>query len=232
MHGRPLPPTACAMGGQWGNNVMRQLTISISVQGDTEARLSAAAAAMLAAFDGLVEKLLAPLPPAAAAAPAASAAVPAAVPAANACPSPLTKSAAAYRARQPSLLRRAGSGAGSILGSSGSGSAAAALKLGQLLVRWDELWLEYLDQFVVWKSADASALVSDLVGMAARLEASMRRKVGREGPAGERVAASDDLQALVAQVGGVWWRCGWLWVGGGGVGAWVRGCPHLYIHQY
>jgi hypothetical protein len=52
------------------------------------------------------------------------------------------------------------------------------MSVAQLLARWDEVWLEYLDQFVCWKSADAGALVADLISMAIKLEVSMMRKVG------------------------------------------------------
>lgn len=43
---------------------------------------------------------------------------------------------------------------------------------------FDGAWLEYLDMFVTWKGADASALESDLIRMAVELEKSMVRKCG------------------------------------------------------
>jgi hypothetical protein len=43
--------------------------------------------------------------------------------------------------------------------------SSAANTVGQLLVRFDEAWLRYLDQFAAWKLADAASLEAELVGV-------------------------------------------------------------------
>jgi hypothetical protein len=66
--------------------------------------------------------------------------------------------------------------------------------LAALLVRFDDFWLEYLDQFVVWKGHDAAALEVELMRMAVRLERSMRLKLGKRELGSPEVAANPDLQ--------------------------------------
>jgi hypothetical protein len=58
---------------------------------------------------------------------------------------------AAHRARSAGAAR-AGAGTGE------------HVTLGKLLVAFDDLWLEYLDQFVVWKGRDAASLEGELIG--------------------------------------------------------------------
>jgi hypothetical protein len=88
------------------------------LQGDVEARLSAAAASMLAALEALLAKALEP----------------------------------------------AASDAAATAAGGAAGPAAGAGTLGALLVKFDDEWLEYLDQFVVWKGRDAADLERELIG--------------------------------------------------------------------
>jgi len=46
---------------------------------------------------------------------------------------------------------------------SGPGSEWGLRTVGEHLVRFDELWLKYLDQFAAWKLADAASLEAELV---------------------------------------------------------------------
>jgi len=41
---------------------------------------------------------------------------------------------------------------------------AAFVTLGQLLLKFDDEWLEYLDEFVLWKGQDAVSLEGELIG--------------------------------------------------------------------
>ncbi|WIA29010.1 hypothetical protein OEZ86_011527 [Tetradesmus obliquus] len=198
--------------------------------GDVEARLSAAAEQLLAAFEALLARLVQPLPSTAAAHPASApsstqpgGSSPTAVPAAGSCPSPLTKSMASYlKASSPAaattrsvsrqLFSSSSSGSSSMSTSRpGSPSAVApdaaqaaagpaAASLASLLVAFDESWLEYLDQFVVWKGHDARGLEAELMRMAVRLERSMRLKLGRREPDSAEVMANPDLKAMVVHV--------------------------------
>jgi hypothetical protein len=45
-------------------------------------------------------------------------------------------------------------------------ASAPHATLGGLLAAFDEAWLEYLDQFLVWKGRDAASLEKELVGCA------------------------------------------------------------------
>jgi hypothetical protein len=82
--------------------------------------------------------------------------------------------------------------------SSGSGignsATAAAASLGQLLVSFDDSWMEYLDQFAVWKGRDAAGLEGELITMAVKLERSMRRKLKGDATDSARVTSNPDLQ--------------------------------------
>lgn len=82
-----------------------------------------------------------------------------------------------------------GQGSGSPL-AQGSGPRSLA----SLLVAFDDSWLEYLDQFVVWKGRDAVGLEQELMRMAVRLERSMRLKLGRRELDSPEVRANPDLQ--------------------------------------
>jgi hypothetical protein len=190
------------------------------LQGDVEARLSAAAEQLLGAFEALLARLLQPLPSTTAATPASAAAAPqpgcssltAALPAAS-CPSPLTKSMASYlsstspaasAAARPVSRQLFSSGSfgsssnGSSMSTSRPGSPAGDVQppasLASLLVDFDDSWLEYLDQFVVWKGHDARGLEAELMRMAVRLERSMRLKLGRREPDSPEVMANPDLK--------------------------------------
>jgi hypothetical protein len=85
-----------------------------------------------------------------------------------------------------------------------SGDAQAAgqqqqqASLASLLVAFDDSWLEYLDQFVVWKGHDARGLEAELMRMAVRLERSMRLKLGRREPDSPEVMANPDLKVSAA----------------------------------
>jgi hypothetical protein len=61
-------------------------------------------------------------------------------------------------------------------------------------VSFDDSWLEYLDQFVVWKGRDAVGLEQELMRMAVRLERSMRLKLGRRELDSSEVRDNPDLQ--------------------------------------
>lgn len=188
-------------------------------QGDIEARLSAAAHQMLDAFETLLTQLLQPT------APAAASASPTA---ASAAPSPLTQSMTRYvapsnsssgakpvaRALFPAPGGAFGQGAASSnsftssssptgASSSSQGPAAAQASLGSLLVAFDDSWLEYLDQFVVWKGRDAVGLEQELMRMAVRLERSMRLKLGRRELDSPEVTANPDLQVCIGAGGGL-----------------------------
>ena len=66
------------------------------------------------------------------------------------------------------------------------------------MLKFDESWLEYLDQFVVWKGHDARGLEAELMRMAVRLERSMRLKLGRREPDSAEVMANPDLKVSAA----------------------------------
>lgn len=66
-----------------------------------------------------------------------------------------------------------------------------------LLRSFDEAWELYLDQFVAWKAADATALEADLVGVAVELLRSMFRKCGT---VDRSVPLSHDKEAIIEQV--------------------------------
>jgi hypothetical protein len=61
-------------------------------------------------------------------------------------------------------------------------------------VYFDDSWVEYLDQFVVWKGRDAAGLEQELMRMAVRLERSMRSKLGRRELDSPEVRNNPDLQ--------------------------------------
>ncbi|GMH40735.1 hypothetical protein BSKO_08639 [Bryopsis sp. KO-2023] len=71
--------------------------------------------------------------------------------------------------------------------------------VGEALVEFDALWVSYLEQFVAWKSHDAAGLESELIRMAAELEASMLRKCKGDINS-PRVQRNSDLQAVIQQV--------------------------------
>lgn len=76
-------------------------------------------------------------------------------------------------------------------------ASAGAATLGQLLVAWDDAWMEYLDQFAVWKGRDASGLEAELIRMAAQLERSLLLKLRGDGEDSARVRSNPDLQVGV-----------------------------------
>jgi hypothetical protein len=203
------------------------LLLLLLPQGDVEARLSAAAEQLLGAFEALLVRLLQPLPSSAATNPTSAtptqpgcSSPTAALPAA-ACPSPLSKSMASYLSANSPAARPvarqlfSSSSFGSSRSSSGSSmstsrpSSPDAQAAGQqqqqqqrslaaLLVAFDDSWLEYLDQFVVWKGHDARGLEAELMRMAVRLERSMRLKLGRREPDSPEVMANPDLKVRPA----------------------------------
>lgn len=102
----------------------------------------------------------------------------------------------------PSTGLSSGPGSSSSQGSSpvsGQGSASPLAQQGlpslaARLVAFDDSWVEYLDQFVVWKGRDAVGLEQELMRMAVRLERSMRLKLGRRELDSPEVRANPDLQ--------------------------------------
>lgn len=96
-----------------------------------------------------------------------------------------------------STASTAGSSRADSVSSQGSSSSAVQqppATLASLLVAFDDSWLEYLDQFVVWKGRDAQGLEQELMLMAVRLERSMRVKLGRRELDSPEVQANPDLQ--------------------------------------
>jgi len=81
----------------------------------------------------------------------------------------------------------------------GAASPHTPAHLSQLLMRFDGAWERYLDQFAVWKSADAEGLETELVAMAAALQASLLRKIGVQAVAAP-AALSHDRRAMVEGV--------------------------------
>ena len=197
-------------------------------QGDVEARLSAAAEQLLGAFEALLARLLQPLPStaatntASATAPQPGCSSPTAALPAAACPSPLSKSMASYLSASSPAARPvarqlfssssfgSSSSSGISMSTSRPGSPAGAAvdaqaagqqqqpSLASLLVAFDDSWLEYLDQFVVWKGHDARGLEAELMRMAVWLERSMRLKLGRREPDSPEVMANPDLKVRPA----------------------------------
>lgn len=184
-----------------------------TLQGDVEARLSAAAERLLTSFEMLLARLAQPTASqspagseAAVALPgSASGSPPKSASSALPCLSPLTKSMTAYlkdkssRAGQGSVARQlftevpAAESNSSLTSAAPRGSCSQS-NLAQLLVAFDECWLEYLDQFVVWKGNDAAALERELIRMAVKLERSMRLKLGRRELGSPEVTGNPDLQ--------------------------------------
>lgn len=210
-------------------NLAPQLTLARLhgvVQGGVEARLSAAAEQLLAAFEALLGRLLQPLHSSTTAADPASPSTSssllgASTPAAS-CRSPLTKSMAAYiqagpaaSAAPPRPVARqlfemdttAGSSSSSSMPTSpgaGFSGPKAQGSLAALLVSFDDSWLEYLDQFVVWKGHDARGLETELIRMAIRLERSMRLKLGRRKADSLEVTSNPDLRVSTGPLGQRW----------------------------
>ena len=191
-----LFPAAAASGRRIERYPPRVLLVAFMVRrhpevvfnkvGDVEAHLSGAACSMLAALEALLAKVLEgaaggsggsgngsggfafATPP-----PSPGAAAPASVLSSSPATafSPLRASAAAWR---DVLDGDSASGSGTANGASADGTAAAAATataaaaatLGQLLAKFDDEWLEYLDQFVLWKGQDAAGLEAELVGCA------------------------------------------------------------------
>lgn len=189
-------------------------------QGDIEARLSAAAHRMLDAFETLLTQLLQPA--STPAAPAATSPTSSPTPA-SAAPSPLNQSMTRYvhtsAADSKPVARALFPAAGGAFGQGGAnsftapsnaastpsstpatgssstqGQSAPQSSLASLLVSFDDSWVEYLDQFVVWKGRDAVGLEQELMRMAVRLERSMRLKLGRREVDSPEVKANPDLQ--------------------------------------
>ena len=92
---------------------------------------------------------------------------------------------------------RPGSPAGAAVDAQAAGQQQQP-SLASLLVAFDDSWLEYLDQFVVWKGHDARGLEAELMRMAVWLERSMRLKLGRREPDSPEVMANPDLKVRPA----------------------------------
>jgi hypothetical protein len=115
-------------------------------------------------------------------------------------PSPFSAVAGSPAASPPSLASLSGSASSSPAsrGVSPLVRAATSPSLASLLVAFDDSWLEYLDQFVVWKGRDAASLEQELMRMAVRLERSMRLKLGHRELDSPEVRANPDLQVSLA----------------------------------
>lgn len=179
-----------------------------AIQGALEARLSAAAQAMLLALEALLSKVLEPVP-----VDTDSTLLRHAL----SCPSPLKKSMKDYRdkMRTQAEAQEQSESLPMDVDSNKTGDRPSTPKpllptvkmpaglrvttgdgyrtMGEMLVKFDDCWVEYLDQFVVWKGRDAASLEAELIQMAVKLEHSMRQKLGPR-PDSERVRLNADLQ--------------------------------------
>ena len=64
---------------------------------------------------------------------------------------------------------------------------------------FDDSWMEYLDQFAVWKGRDAAGLEGELITMAVKLERSMRMKLKGDATDSARVTGNADLQVRLGR---------------------------------
>lgn len=103
----------------------------------------------------------------------------------------------------PGSITSQGSSPVSSRGSASPLAQQSQPSLASLLVAFDDSWLEYLDQFVVWKGRDAVGLEQELMRMAVRLERSMRLKLGRRELDSPEVRGNPDLQVRVRVGGGM-----------------------------
>lgn len=184
--------------------------VVFNTMGEREARLTAAAKEMVAAFEELLARVLQPPPgltsseegtsPKQSEGPAGGVDSNAAGGSgrgsrggsrADAAPSFLASSPTAQGMRSYRASR-----GGALPLSPGSSRYTT---IGQQLVSFDEAWLRYLDQFAAWKGEDAASLEAELVHMAVELEKSKLRKCGSQ-RRGSRPRAAEDLAALVEQV--------------------------------
>eukprot|EP00210_Caulerpa_lentillifera_P001288 g1241.t1 len=83
-------------------------------------------------------------------------------------------------------------------------SSTAAAKyggesLGDLYNAFDDCWVGYLEQFVAWKSHDATDLANSLITTAAKMQYSMLQKVDGD-ITSQRVQNNPDLKNIVQQV--------------------------------
>ena len=88
--------------------------------------------------------------------------------------------------------------------------ASGWIRVGELLVLFDEVWLGYLDQFVAWKSHDAESLVGELVRRGGQLELSLQKKLGTGGQPDameSRLRGNTDLQVRGGCVNECQGRC-------------------------
>lgn len=200
-----LPPSAGGPGGAATGGdryparvfltawmVVKYPEVVFNAVGAREQRLADHAAQLVTVFEALLAQLVDMDGAAAADASAdAAAAAAAALP-----PSPLLSGMRLVRLGLHGAL-----GPGAPGGSDGVASALGTTAA--LLLRFDEVWLQYLDQFVAWKTEDAASLESELIRMAAQMERSLRRKLGSPpgGGTGEgRKRAEQDLAAMEEQV--------------------------------
>ncbi|KAL4439722.1 hypothetical protein ABPG75_002723 [Micractinium tetrahymenae] len=83
-------------------------------------------------------------------------------------------------------------------GTAGTGSDGS---VAEMLQRFDEAWVTYLEQFVAWKSADAAGLETELIRVAVELERSRLAKMAASAtPRAHRLRSPEDLQAIAAGV--------------------------------
>lgn len=73
--------------------------------------------------------------------------------------------------------------------------------IGGCLVRYDEAWLAYLDQFAAWKLEDAAGMETELIRMSVEMEKSMRRKIRGRPNMGERGRSAEDIEVSTSPLG-------------------------------
>ncbi|MEW5320512.1 MAG: hypothetical protein WDW38_011580 [Sanguina aurantia] len=208
--------------------ILKHPEIVFNQSGDRESQLAASAAKMIARFESLLQRIThptaAPAPDTAqdlnrssnsslldylAASPVARGVqayhrARRAAASAGSLDSLTAELAAADGGQGAAASGAAGAATSADLASDAAGSAAdmgAHIRsIGGCLVRFDEAWLHYLDQFAAWKGEDAAGMEAELVRMSVEMEKSMRRKMRGRPNMGERGRSAADLEAVIEQV--------------------------------
>ena len=129
--------------------IIRYPAVVFSSAGQREQRLAEAAAALTASFEALLARLV---DPSAALGSGATSSLPQAP---MLSPSPLATGVMLYRVEQQRPAQ--------IPSLSATMQPSEARSVAELLVHFDRAWVQYLDQFVAWKTEDAQALETELV---------------------------------------------------------------------